>query len=250
MPSHQVEVIGAGWGRTGTSSLKKALEILGYDPTYHMLEVIQQNHVKFWQRALAGEKVDFDEVFDTPNAKCSATCDFPSALFWKEQLQQYSNAVVVLSVRDPEKWYKSCSQTIFRVSFNSPFSSIWIKIALMLGIPRPSFGSMTSKMYDISFRGLWEKDDIIASFNAHNDRIKRECPPEKLLVYDITEGWEPLCKFLKKPIPDVPFPHVNDTAEFQKHLNAMTNLGYITAAASILIPAVAGYFLAKYLGRI
>lgn len=250
MSSNQVQVIGAGWGRTGTSSFKKALEILGYNPTYHMVEVIENNHVRFWQRMFDGEKCDFEEIFNGEKRKYSATCDFPSAYFWKEQLEQYPNAVVILTARDPEKWFKSCSQTIFRVNFNSPFVSIWTKISLWLGLPQPGFGRMVSKIFDVSFGGSWEKDKIIAAYNAHNDRVKKECPSEKLLIFDVAEGWETLCKFLNKPIPNVPFPHVNDTKEFQRIITSMEIVGYVATAAAVVIPSIGGYFLAKHFGHI
>lgn len=247
MSDHKVEVIGAGWGRTGTSSFKKALEILGYNPTYHMVEVIENNHVQFWQRVLDGKPYDFQEVFDGKQ-KYRATCDFPSAQYWREQLKRYPDAKVILTAREPEKWFKSCTQTIFCASFNSPYTSFWVKVALWLGIPRPGFGKMVSQMFGVATGGSWEKDKVIASYVKHVEDVKRECPPEQLLVFDVTEGWEPLCKFLNKPVPNVPFPHVNDTAEFQRMLTGLMAVGYISLAGSVVIPAVAGYYLLKFWG--
>jgi hypothetical protein len=103
-----VEVIGAGWGRTGTLTLMTALEILGYNPCYHMVKVIDYQHAPFWTRAYNKQKYDFDEVF--LSNKVRATCDFPSCYFWKEQMTKYPNAKVILTVRNPEKWYQSCME--------------------------------------------------------------------------------------------------------------------------------------------
>ena len=100
MSQFEVQVIGAGWGRTGTASLKKALEILGY-PCYHMFEVANHDHSLFWTRVADGEEYDFDEAFNLKAVQFTATVDFPSAPYWKEQLRRYPNAQVILSVRDP-----------------------------------------------------------------------------------------------------------------------------------------------------
>ncbi len=112
--SNSMEVIGAGWGRTGTSSMKKALEILGYDPCYHMSEVVANQHVNFWWRVANKKTYDFDEVFASKGKVFTAGVDVPSALFWKEQLVRYPNAKVILNIRDPEKWYKSFHDTILQ----------------------------------------------------------------------------------------------------------------------------------------
>jgi hypothetical protein len=135
-----VEVIGAGWGRTGTSSLKKALEILGYDPTYHMVEVHKNKDCDFWINAYEKKgPLDFEKVFNRPGKKYRANCDVPSATFWEEQLKQYPDAKVILTKRDAEKWYKSCSETILCMTPNYPGCSIGTKVMLLLGLPAPNF---------------------------------------------------------------------------------------------------------------
>ncbi len=242
--SDTVKVIGAGWGRTGTMSLKKALEILGYDPCYHMVESFKYNHALHWCRVVDKEEAfDFDQIFKTPEATFTATCDFPSATFWKEQLKFYPDAKVILTVRNPEKWYKSAYDTYFNYLPSCPSAPFGAKVCMYFNMLAPNFRKMMSKVVvRDSFGGDWSKEGIIKKYQQHNDTVLRECPKEKLLVYEISEGWKPLCKFLNKPIPDVPFPHVNDTKEFQQHVRFFNRLGWsIVIAVTLLVLMLVGY---------
>ncbi len=110
-------VIGAGFGRTGTLSLKKALEILGYDPCYHMTESLDNFHIPFWERVYCGEKFSWNEIFD----KYKATTDFPVCSYWDDILKEYPDSKVILTVRSPESWYKSFDETIYSLTFRLPF---------------------------------------------------------------------------------------------------------------------------------
>ena len=202
MTENKIEVIGAGWGRTGTSSLKEALEILGF-PTYHMTEILANGpaHTSFWSHAAdnRSEKHDFPSVFKNYRA----TCDFPSSVFWKEQLEAYPDAKVILTVRDAEKWYASCCQTIFRMSPDSPHTNIGIRTAMdAFGLPVRGLGPMIRKIITREALGdTWEKEKVIAAYVAHIQKVKDEVPPEKLLVFEISQGWGPLCTFLGVPVP-------------------------------------------------
>lgn len=236
-----IEVIGAGWGRTGTNTLMTALEILGFDPCYHMLKVFKYSHADFWRRAYLGEKVDFDEVFG-PN-KVRASCDFPSAYLWKEQLKKYPDAKVILTVRDPEKWYESCMKTIFVMMAGNPNAPLGVKVVNFLGMgPIPGFIPMTRAMNAKVFKGNIFERSVIEEFKAYNESVKADCPKDKLLVFEVSQGWEPLCAFLGVPVPDVPFPRVNDTAEFQSHINTPNRIGLailaIASAAAVAAVAV------------
>lgn len=230
-----LEVIGAGLGRTGTSSLKAALEILGYRDTYHMVEVFKNEDFRFWSRVFDGKKYDFNEVFKHNGFNYTASCDFPSALVWKEQLEQFPSAKVILTVRDPEKWYQSCLDTIFSVIPTHPTRrwGCWF---------RRLFNTLGSEEFQYkmvkSWCGLdWRKEHVIQCFKDHNADVIAKCPKDKLLVFEVSQGWEPLCRFLNKPVPNVPFPNVNDTAQFKARVEALNNEG-IAIFRNWFVPAV------------
>lgn len=246
-------VIGAGFGRTGTSSFKKALDILWYGPTYHMFEVLQKSHAKQWLK-FAQDPSDLMLLNSVlAGSGYNSSCDFPSAVFWKEQLELYPNAKVILTVRDAEKWHQSCMDTIFHFQYDHPASNFGLKVIASLGLPIPGMRSMTDAIIrNKTFHGDWSKENVIRCFNAHNQHVIDVCPKEKLLVFEVSQGWEPLCQFLGVPVPKEPFPHVNDTKEFQKMVHALTFLGYGTVGLGVLGGAavlLAGlkYFTGSYL---
>jgi hypothetical protein len=228
-------VIGAGLGRTGTATLKKALEILGFGPTYHMYEVIKNSRAKEWLKVTQdpSNSALLDSLLAGSGYRSS--CDFPSASFWKEQMQLYPDAKVVLTTRDPEKWYESCTNTIFRFQRDHPASNLGLQIVGWLGLPTAGFRDMTDALIrDKTFRGDWSKENVIKCFKAHNKNVLETCPKEKLFVFEVSQGWEPLCKFLDVPVPNEPFPHVNDTKEFQQLIHKMTIMGYATLGLAAL----------------
>lgn len=236
-----LEVIGAGFGRTGTVSLKKALEILGYDPCYHMVEIIKNyGHVDFWIRLADGEKLNFDDVFKRNGYK--ASCDNPSCTFWKEQLEQYPDAKVILTVRDPESWYKSFHDTIHSILYNGPNTSFFTKVAVTMLNMRLLHTKVISGK---AFNNDLSKENSIKCFNEHNAQVIAECPENKLLVFNVSEGWEPLCKFLGKPVPNEPFPHLNDTNQIKTFKVILNVVGGIVVVACVL-PVLGGiYYLTK-----
>lgn len=218
-----------------------------------MKEVIDGggSHVKFWKEVATGEEKapDFDYVFKHGGQDFKATCDFPSAPYWKEILRQYPNAKVVLTIRDPESWVKSCMSTIFHFQPDGPFCRNWgnlgTRITLACGLPAPGFAEMVSTVLTKNaFNYDYTEEGLIKSFNAYNESVIRDCPKDKLLVFRATDGWEPLCKFLGKDIPDVPYPNRNSTAEFQHWKMVMSGVGWTIAATPIIAVAVAIY-LAK-----
>lgn len=253
-PSNQIQVIGAGFGRTGTSSLKKALDILGYN-TYHMTENFKHFHFTFWLRVSNSEFANrekknndnngeasyhFDEIFKyDPREQYTATCDFPSSQYWEEQLKQYPDAKVILTKRaNAEKWYQSCIDTIFRAMPCSPFCDTCIYWWTRLGVPHTNAYAFFQAVFERDvFHYNWSKENIIACYNEHNRLVEEKCPKDKLLVFDVTQGWAPLCEFLNKPIPEnIPFPHANDTKEFQ---TLFRNVHIITAVILIGLPSAA-----------
>ena len=199
-----LKVVGAGFGRTGTLSLKFALEKIGFAKCYHMMEVHQQPaHRKLWQDAHQGKPIDWDALFEG----YQASVDWPSCNLWREQLIQYPDAKVILSLRDPEKWYASVMATIYKGS-NAGRNS-----------EDESAREASRWVFEIIWQRVFEdrmedKDYVIDIFNAHNQRVIEEVPKDQLLVFEAAEGWEPLCQFLDVPIPDEPYPRVNSTEEF------------------------------------
>jgi len=197
-----LSVIGAGFGRTGTSSLKVALEQLGIGRCYHMIEVFPNPAAPaFWERVADGEPFRWEEIFEG----FSATVDWPAGAYYRELMDYYPEAKVILTERDPEKWYRSCQDTIL-----SPSHFEELK-----GTP---FEGMIRKIVFATFQGnIHDHDHLIDIYTRHNAEVRRVVPAERLLVYRVSEGWAPLCEFLDLPIPDAPFPHVNTTEEFTGH---------------------------------
>jgi hypothetical protein len=198
-----LKVVGAGLGRTGTMSLKRGLETLLGGPCYHMYEVFQHlDHVPLWRQAAEGKPVNWDTIFDG----FVAAVDWPVGSFWKEVSEHYPDSLVVLSSRDPEKWWKSASETIFP-SINSIDEEF------------REWHDMIDCMMENRFTpDLNDKDACIAAFLKHNEDVRRNAPKGRFLEWQASEGWEPLCKALDLPIPDEPFPHVNSTEEFQQRV--------------------------------
>jgi len=149
-----------------------------------------------WEAAADGLPVDWEQVF----AGYHATVDWPGATFWRELAQAYPQARVILTVRDPEAWFASTQATIFARTFDDP-GDAWQR--------------MVRKVVDRLFdERMNDRDRLIDVFNRHNETVRREIPPERLLVYDIAEGWGPLCGFLGVAEPDTPMPRTNAKEDF------------------------------------
>ncbi len=201
-----LKVVGAGFGRTGTYSLKLALELLGFGPCHHMFEVRDDpDQLPYWQAAARGETPDWDAVF----ANYAASVDWPSARFWREIAAHYHEAKVLLSVRPEESWIKSVHATIYPAMRD--------RAELGPGHSRDRLDMANQLIVEQTFGGrLGERDHALKVFRAHTDEVRRTIASDRLLTYDISQRWEPLCRFLDVPIPDAPFPHRNSTEEFRK----------------------------------
>jgi sulfotransferase family protein len=196
-----ITLIGAGLGRTGTASLKLALEQLGLGPCYHMRELFMHpEHASHWLRAADGYP-DWDTLFDG----YGSTMDYPGCTFWHELAQFYPTAKVLLTVRDPDQWFDSTQATIFAEAMTANLKSSPLQEFFEKTVFKP-FGD---RIHDRSF--------MIESFRRHNAEVERAIPQERLLVYTVGQGWEPLCKFVGSAIPDAPFPHLNSREEFAQH---------------------------------
>ena len=211
-----LRVIGAGLGRTGTMSLKIALEQLGFSPCHHMMEVFQHPEQRaFWLKAAQREKFDWEELF----GQYKASVDWPSCHFYKELSERYPDAKVILTERDPEKWFDSFSNTILKVMQQM--------LADTDPVTRQSNRFAELIIADQTFHHQFDKDHVIAVYKRHNAQVRRSIPQDKLLVFDAPQGWEPLCAFLGVAVPKTPFPKLNSSEEFNAR-RAVLN----TAAAS------------------
>ncbi|GAC1556998.1 MAG: sulfotransferase family protein [Herpetosiphon sp.] len=210
-----IRVIGAGFGRTGTASLKLALETLGFGQCYHMSEIFDRPaDARVWDDAAIGNPVDWDALF----TGYQATVDWPGCTFYRELMEQYPAAKVILTVRDAEMWHKSAMQTIYKI-YKLSHSVMFKPFRYVI----PAIGRIATMQDHVFWEGTFhgrfpDKAFAMEVFNQHNEEVKRFVPAERLLVYEVREGWEPLCTFLDVPVPAEPFPHVNDTAEFQQRI--------------------------------
>jgi hypothetical protein len=198
-----IQVVGAGVGRTGTLSLKTALEQLVGKPCYHMLEVFAHpEHVTFWREAAEGGKVDWTGTL----SEYGATSDFPACLFWQEILEANPEAVVVLSTRkDSQSWWESASQTIFAIdgSHLPPEMADWFEMWRSVATSR--------------FTGDWT-DEAAArgAYDRHNAEVRASAPADRLVDWKPGDGWGPLCEPLGVAVPSEAFPHLNTREEFPK----------------------------------
>lgn len=206
-----LNVIGAGFGRTGTMSMKAALEQLGFGPCYHMVECLPQGaeHWQKWVDARSGSP-DWDDLFDG----FGATVDFPSCTSYKALAAYYPEAKVVLTVRDPGRWFESTQDTIF--------APHWIEYLRQAEMGR--FMQLTINDY-LQDR-MHDQEHLIRRFNEHVEEVRDSIPASRLLVFDVKEGWGPLCEFLKRPVPDTDFPHINDTAATKGLINNIIANGF------------------------
>jgi hypothetical protein len=201
-----LKVVGAGFGRTGTLSLKHALERIGFGPCYHMMEVFPRpEHVEMWHALAMGGPMDWDLLF----RDFRSTVDWPSARWWREIAAHFPDAKVLLSVRDPEAWYKSMSDTIYQPMTWPVSNDVPRAMKLQNEMARKA---VLEETFDNRFD---DKAHAIAVFKRHIDEVRDAIAPARLLVFDVREGWEPLCRFLGVPVPEEPFPRLNDTATTQ-----------------------------------
>jgi Sulfotransferase domain len=201
-----LKVVGAGFGRTGTLSLKVALERIGFGPCYHMVEVFPRpEHVAMWHRLAFEQSMDWDEIF----RGFHATVDWPAARWWREIAAHFPDAKVLLSVRDSEAWYKSVTDTIYQPMKSPAPDGVPELVRLQSEMARKA---ILDETFDNRFE---DKAHAIEVFRKHNQAVRDTIDPTRLLVFDVREGWGPLCRFLEVPVPDEPFPRLNDTATFQ-----------------------------------
>lgn len=202
-----MRLIGAGYPRTGTMSTKAALEHLGLAPCYHFVTQFERpQDIDVWQAAAEGKPVDWMALF----ADFQSAVDWPESIFYKRLMEVYPDAKVLLNVRDPEAWYESVSTTVYPASRAG------------LSAPEESAAGHAGRVLDtLAWQGLFhgrfeDKPYAIAVYERHNQEVKDHVPADRLLVWEVKEGWAPLCRFLDLDVPDAPFPRLNDAESFRQ----------------------------------
>lgn len=212
-----MKIIGAGLPRTATLTLKIALEMLGFGPCYHMTEVMAgTDRMPGWIDAFHG-KPDWDAIFEGFNA----TVDWPGSYFYRELAEAYPDAKVLLSVRDGLTWAQSMRNTIWEMAYSDSPMHHLMEAHARIDPTRQEFTETLMAMFKESgmfgpdLRNL-DENAMAANMERHNAEVRRLVPKERLLEWWPTDGWEPLCEFLRVPVPAVPMPNVNDSASFGK----------------------------------
>jgi hypothetical protein len=203
-----MQVIGVGVGRTGTYSLKLAIEQLNLGPCHHMEEVLLNpaEQVPLWTAAVAG-RADWAKTFQG----YESAVDWPTAGFFRELLAAYPTAKFVLTERDPDRWVESFSATIYKLMAGRDEAPKEMQ---------PWFDIAQGVIAKTGFPPGLDTADLRQAFLAHNDAVKATIPADQLLVFQVKEGWEPLYAFLEKPVPVEPFPRSNDRGEFWDRVQA------------------------------
>lgn len=197
-----LSVLGTGVGRTGTYSLKLAINQLGFGPCHHMEEVLHNMpaQVPLWMDAVSG-KADWSRIYEGYRS----AVDWPTACFFRELIGEFPEAKFILTVRDSARWADSFEPTIYKL------------LAGKDEAPREMHAWLAMAAEVIAKSGFplgLEHGDLIAAFEAHNQAVKEAIPTHQLLVFDVREGWGPLCEFLEVPTPDTDFPRTNHREEF------------------------------------
>ena len=212
-----LQIIGAGLGRTGTLSLKVALEKLGFRLCYHMAEVwANLPCIADWLEAADG-RPNWEKIF----AGYQATVDYPGCHFWRELTAAYPKAKVILTVRDPDEWFDSTQATVLSPQMH----------AQMAASPARTF--MEKTVWSEFGDGVHDRAHMVAVFKRHSAEVQRAIPKDRLLVFEVADGWAPLCEFLGVPVPSAPFPHLNSREEMAAMLAAVRAQGGQPGAGTV-----------------
>jgi len=224
-----MKLIGAGFGRSGTMSFQSALEQLGYGPCYHMKIALKRpHHLSFFLRAWRGKRVNWKGFFH----KYNSVVDWPTCSFYKDLMTEFPDAKILLNVRDPEAWYDSMFETIYAIQPAFPW---WF--------PRSVRKIHDEIIWNGNLRGVFnDRKKAIAVYKEWIDDVIITVPADRLLVFNLKEGWKPLCDFLGVPVPErKAFPHINERKSFKrlilllKILNWLVPLAVFACAMIIII---------------
>ncbi|MEW1685875.1 sulfotransferase family protein [Streptomyces sp. NPDC093594] len=207
-----LELVNAGLGRTGTTSLKAALDRLGLGPSFHMFDIVgDTERLQQWEGIVCdGAEPDWHAVF----AGYRAAVDGPCALHYAALKDAFPHARTILTVRDADSWYRSTHDTLYQFALRSAAAP-------------PPPGSPQARLFRITSTMVWDglfggrfgdKDHAIDVYHRHNEEVVRTLGADNVLVYDVRQGWEPLCAHLGVDVPAEPFPHTNDTASMRQRV--------------------------------
>jgi Sulfotransferase domain len=210
-----MKVIGAGLPRTATLTQKISLEMLGFGPCYHMVNILSDlSLVPQWSAAFDGN-ADWDAIFGASQA----TVDWPGSFFWRELIEAYPDAKVLLSVRSGEAWANSMKNTIWGVFYDDVLMRHLSDARATIDPGWRDYIELMKAMWQKSgligeMTGVFDAAILGAAFDRYCQEVRETVPAERLLEWSPADGWEPLCKFLDVPVPQAPLPHVNDSAQF------------------------------------
>lgn len=217
-----MKLIGAGFGRSGTMSIKAALEQIGYGPCYHMKIALKRDyHLRLFLRAWRGKKVKWKRFFRHYNS----VVDWPACSFYKDLMTEFPEAKILLNIRDPEEWYRSMAETIYAIQPAFPW---WF--------PRSVRAIHDEIIWNGNLQGVFENHDkAIAVYREWIEEVKRTVPASRLLVYNVKEGWKPLCDFLGVPVPEgKAFPHINERKSFKRLIWWLKVLNWLVPVAFLI----------------
>lgn len=232
-----MKLIGAGLPRTATLSQKVALETLGLGPCYHMVNVLGDlDEMPAWRRTLDGNQRPQDVLNGY-----QSTVDWPGGFFYQELMEAYPNAKVLLSVRDGEKWERSMRDTIWGVLYGDNLPRDLSNARSRVDPKWRAYIEMMNEMWNhIGIQADAAPGEIARAGERFNDEVKRTVPPDRLLVWSARDGWDPLCRFLELPVPNMPFPHLNDSEAFGERVvdGALLALQEWRTPAAAPVPAM------------
>jgi Sulfotransferase domain len=217
-----LKLIGAGLPRTGTLSQKVALEILGLGPCYHMVTVLSDmDLVPRWRAAVEGD-ADWPGIF----GEHQSSVDWPGSYFYRELIDAYPDAKVLLSVRDGDSWARSMRETIWGILYDDILIRDVSNARAKLDPKWRAYIELMKEMWGRSGLmpgGIETTPEAMGeAMERFNAEVRQSVPADRLLVWSVTEGWEPLCRFLEVPVPETPFPHLNDSREFRERVIDMS----------------------------
>jgi hypothetical protein len=226
------------------------LEVLGFGPGYTLSEVFAHpEHVGFWEAARSGE-VDWEGFL----SGYEVAVDWPACSFYAELTEAFPEAPVILTVRDPASWYESTRSTIHELR-RLTTGPLPVRAAFALAGPFAPGPTGTVRLaehlvWEDTFQGRFrDRDYAMEVFERHNEAVRRQVPPERLLVFDVREGWAPLCDFLGVEVPDEPFPRLNEARDMRRRLLGLVALSATVPALAVLAGLAAIVFLLRRAAR-
>jgi hypothetical protein len=216
-----LDVIGAGFGRTGTDSLRAALDLMGYGPCHHMRELFANPaSIRDWLRAAEGNPADWRRLL----GDYRSTVDWPSVSFWRELVAAYPAAKVLLTVRDPQAWYDSMANTLYSSRYESTDAMPPAVRERFEAVPELQAQPRLVELliWQGTFAGRFtDREYAIEVYHRHVAAVREHVPAERLLIFDVAQGWAPLCEFLGVDVPDTPFPRLNTSTAYRDRVDQL-----------------------------